>query len=55
MKSEFAQWRDELNPPPKATVAERLARWFERPAPAQPCPFVWRSVADLVPIAEEAP
>lgn len=40
-KSEFETWRDEINPPPKPTIAERVARWFDRPEP-QPDHFVWR-------------
>ena len=54
MKSEYAQWRDEIERP-RLSVAQRMAGWFERPSPAppEPEPFAWLSVSDLIPIAEE--
>lgn len=53
MKSEFAQWRDELNPPPKfETLKERLTRmgWKfpatnEEPAPNATASNGWRCLA----------
>jgi hypothetical protein len=55
MKSEYAIWRDEIERP-RLSVAERVARWFERPSPTEPAKpdhYRWASVSDLMPIAEE--
>jgi len=59
MRSEYATWKAELERP-RLTIAERVARWFDRPtetpeaaAPEEKPdegPFVWRSIADLIPI-----
>lgn len=49
MKSEYATWREELEPPPRLTIAERVARWFERsPKPPEPEMFVWHDVSVLL-------
>lgn len=53
-RSEAEIWADErrkVAERPK-TIAERVARWFDRPAPQpQPDHFTWRAVADLIPIS----
>lgn len=53
-RSEFEIWRDEIQPPPRLTIAEHVARWFERPAPEAPEVdfYVWHDVAVLVPGSE---
>lgn len=50
MKSEFQQWRDEIERP-KLTVAERVAKWFEpRVVEAEPerDVYVWHDVGALI-------
>lgn len=54
MKSEYAQWKDEIERP-RLSVKERVAAWFDRPAPPPPPrdPFAWLAVADIAPIEGE--
>jgi hypothetical protein len=52
VKSEYAEWLAELNPPRRLTIAERVAKWFDRPKP-DPEPFVWRSVDELFPESDQ--
>ncbi len=51
-RSEFQTWRDELEPPPKLTIPERLARWFNRAAPPADH-FVWRNLDEHFPVEIE--
>ncbi len=53
MKSEYRQWCDEIEPPPRLTVAERWALWFAPRSEPEPCPYRWLSVSDLIPIEGE--
>lgn len=51
MKSEYSIWRDELHPPAKPTLSERIkAAWPMKPIPAEPCIYAWHSVEELIPI-----
>ena len=52
-RSEFAEWRDELEPPVRLSIAERLAKWFERSPPVQPCPYRWVRMSEVIPIEGE--
>jgi hypothetical protein len=50
VKSEYAEWRTELETPPKPTIGERVARWFNRPSAEEPAEqemFVWKDVGEL--------
>lgn len=48
-RHEYAQWQDELNPPVKPTIAERLKAWIGPPKaqPVEPDVYAWRDVSDL--------
>lgn len=49
MKSEYAQWQDELARE-RLTITERVAKWFDRPKQdddAEPDHFVWKDVGEL--------
>lgn len=55
MKSEYSIWRDELHPPAKPTLSERIkAAWPMKPIPAEPCIYAWHSVEELIPIEGDA-
>jgi hypothetical protein len=49
IRSEFEIWRDEIEPPPRLTITERVAKWFDRPKQdeAETDHFVWKDVGEL--------
>jgi hypothetical protein len=48
VRSEYAQWRDEIEAP-KLTLAERVARWFDREPKCEPVDvYAWHDVGSLI-------